>query len=122
MSVEKESVGFFESLFPRDDEKFENHQMWWGVSTGSALIGVQSFSEIVGATVAHIVAWNMGGQGPSVIYNFLSGIRIHRKQYNYAVIPLGTDVYDFQSMGTNSNVAHAAALLAGYIASQNKFV
>ena len=54
MSVEKESVGFFESLFPRDDEKFENHQMWWGVSTGSALIGVQNFSEIVGATVAHM--------------------------------------------------------------------
>ena len=118
----KESLDFFESLFPKKDKKYDDHQLWWGLSTGSALLGVQNFTEIVGALAAHAVAWYMEGQGPSVVYNFLTGVRIHRKQYAYAYVPLGTDVYDLDVLESDSHIAHAAALAAGYFMSSNKIV
>ena len=118
----KETVQFFDSLFPKKDEEFEDHEIWWGLSTISALAGVQHYAELVGALAAHGIAWYMEGQGPSVIYNFLTGIRIHRRQYAYAYIPAGTNVYDLTEMPTESNVAHAAALAAGYLMSSNKIV
>ena len=119
---EKETVDFFESLFPKKDEKFEDHQIWWGLSTVSALAGVQHFAEIIGALAAHGVAWYMEGQGPSVVYNFLTGVRLHRKQYIYTYVPLGTDVYDLNVLESDSHIAHAAALAAGYLMSSNKIV
>ena len=118
----KKSIDWFASLFPKDDKKLESHQMWWGLSTVSALVGIENFREIVGAAVAHTAAWYAEGQGPSVVYNFLTGVRLNRKQYAYTYIPLGTDVYDLTEMPSDSNLAHALALAAGYIASQQKWV
>jgi hypothetical protein len=118
----KEEVSFFDSFFPKDDPKFDDRQIWWGMSTGSALLGVENPREIVGALLCHTAAWYNEGQGPSVMYNFLSGIRIRRGQYWYAAVPLVTDVMDADVLEQDSNIAHGLALAVGYFASNNKWV
>ena len=39
-----------------------------------------------------------------------------------AYLPLGTDVYDLNVLESDSHIAHAAALAAGYLMSSNKIV
>ena len=118
----KKELDFFASLFPDDDPKFKDHQVWWGASTGISLLGVENGREIVGALLCHTLAWYNDGQGPSVVYNFLTGVRLRRGQYWFAAVPLITDVMDVEILGDDSNVAHGLALAAGYFASNNKLV
>ena len=42
---------------------------------------IENFAEIVGALTCHTVAWYNDGQGPSVIYNYLTGVNIAKKKY-----------------------------------------
>ena len=117
----KKGVDFLSSLFPKEGKLRDEKQLYWGASTVSAIVGVQNIKEIIGALLAHFVGWWYEGQGPSVIYNFLSGIRLERGQWYYAVIPLATDLNDID-IGTETNIAHVAALVGGYFASVNKLV
>ena len=118
----KRFVDWFESLFPDEEhEKYEDKKAFWGLSTASAVLGIERMSEIIGALLAHTVGWYGGGQGPSVVYNFLTGVRISRGQYMYTFIPLGTNLNDLD-LPQESQVAHVAALAAGYIASTQKWV
>ena len=119
---EKEKgVDYFTSLFPKPGKERDERQLYWGASTASALIGVQHPKEVIGALLVHGVGWWYEGRGPSVVYNFLSGIRLQRGQWQYAVIPLATDLNDID-MGDDTNIAHVAALAVGYFASANKLV
>jgi hypothetical protein len=118
----KKDLDFFASLFPDDDSKFDDRQVWWGASTGISLLGVESGREIIGALLCHTLAWYNEGQGPSVIYNFLSGVRLRRGQYWFAAVPIFTDFTDMDLLEDDSNFAHILALAAGYFASNNKLV
>ena len=113
-------VDYFESLFFKQDAD-ETKKLLWGSSTASALLGVQDFREIIGALVAHTAAWYNDGRGPSVVYNFLTGCRLKKGNINYAIIPLGTNLHDLE-LGTDTNAAHALALVAGYMLSKMNYV
>ena len=116
-------MNYFESVIPEvTSESFGVKNAWfWGAATLSALLGVKHWKEIVGAMLAHVVAWLGSGKGPSVIYNFLTGIRLQRREYMTTVVPLLVDLKDLP-MGTNTNFAHGISLVLGFVASLLKLV
>ena len=111
-------VSFFDSLFPRKDPDHADRKFFWGMSTGVALVGIEDPREIIGALMCHTVAWYNGGIGPSVIYNFLTGIRVRRGQYRYTAMPIVSNIIDFDGMPPRTHAAHGLALIVGYFSSK----
>ena len=108
-------MSYFTSLFPIE-EKTTLDKTVWGAATLSSVLGIENYKEILGALLAHSVAWYQGGKGPSVLYNFLTGCRLQKKQYIFTVVPIAADVKDL-SMPSDTQVAHGLSLLGGYLMS-----
>ena len=112
-------MDYFKSLVPDHDSTDSfgvNNALYWYAATISALIGINNWKEIGGALLVHVLAWLNSGKGPSVVYNFLTGIRLHRGEWKPSIVPLVVDIKDLQ-MGVRTNVAHGFALLLGFAAS-----
>ena len=116
----KEGADFFTSIFPGKGEN-EDRSPKWAAALISAMAGVRGWREIVVALGCHTVAWFNKETGPSVVYNALAGIHIHKRRYIFAAVPLFADVTDLD-LPSDTQVAHASALALGYVASYMKFV
>ena len=116
-------MDYFESMIPDlTAESFGvKDAAFWAAASLSALLGIKHWKEIVGAMLAHVVAWLNSGKGPSVIYNFLTGIRLQKREYMTTAVPLLVDVKDIP-MGNRTNIAHGSSLALWFVASLLDFV
>ena len=121
MADEDEAVDFFTSMFPKKGGKNEDRNTKWAAAMISALAGVRDWRELLLAAGGHAIAWFNKGDGPSVLYNTLADIHIHKQRYIYAAVPLFADATDLD-LPKDTQVGHAGGLALGYVASYMKFV
>ena len=114
----EQELDYFSSLLPHDKGSLEQ-KISWSSALASAILGVEDYWEIIGGLALHILAWKGGGQGPSVVYNYLSGVRLHRGDVRYAYLPMVVNTKDLFQMPNKhlTHIAHAVALVIGYISS-----
>ena len=117
MSFARE-LDYFSSLLPYQHAS-TRQKIFYSSALASSLLGVKEYWEIIAALALHIIAWQQGGQGPSVVYNYTAGIRLHRGDVRYAYLPLVVDAIDLLEMpqAHPTHIAHALALVLGYVSS-----
>ena len=98
---------------------------YYYIPTATVLYGTESITEIIAALGLHYLAYQSGGKGPSVIYNFLAGIRFIRKFYPYpyqAALVMAFDTRDLLNQPPKTNVAHAISFALGLMAAKYNLV
>ena len=95
-----------------------------------SLYGTRSYKEIVGAMLLHLVGYWLDGQGLSVIYNYLGGVRLLQRNPPYeAILVLMWDAYDVtltwdptSQITFLSHIAHVLSFSLGVLSAQFKLV
>ena len=114
--------GFLESLYPARNRDL--------IPAVAVLYGTRSYKEIVAALVLHLVAYWLDGQGLSVIYNYLGGVRLLQRNPPYeAILVLLWDAYDVtltwdpsSQITFLSHIAHVLSFSLGVLSAQFKVV
>ena len=94
----------------------------------TTLLRTKSHHEILAALVLHWAAYMAGGKGPSVIYNYLGGIRLMRHFPPYeAGVVLAWDGYDVTQTGTGNityftHLAHLFSFSLGVLSAKYDLV
>ena len=86
-----------------------------------SVFGTESWQELLLGFVAHVACWQGGGQGPSCIYSALSGVHLQKRRWLYAGVPIAVNISDYD-LPTNTQMAHAASTVLGYVAAHLKVV
>ena len=112
----RSKLSYLESLLPHEQFSLQQKLSWF-LALLITIGGTKALWEIIGALALHTLAWQAGGQGPSVVYNYITGIRLHRGNAKYAYLPMIVNAKDLTQLPVLTHVAHVLALVIGYISS-----